>query len=145
MMRTMCKSKIHGAFVTEANLHYVGSLTIDKTLMTAADILPYEWLLVVNVNTGARFETYAIEGEAGSGIIGLNGAAARLGHPGDKLIIMCSASVPEEELPSFRPHIVFVDAQNRIVTPSVGDRTWDLDSNHNAESEMNDALRATLS
>jgi len=139
----MCKSKIHGAIVTEANLHYVGSLTIDRTLMSAADILPYEWLLVVNVNTGARFETYAIEGEANSGIIGLNGAAARLGHPGDKLIIMCSAAVPEEELSSFRPHIVFVDGQNHIVTPSVGDRAWDLETNFDAEREMNDALRAT--
>jgi aspartate 1-decarboxylase len=143
MMRTMCKSKIHGAIVTEANLHYVGSLTIDKTLMEAADILPYEWLLVVNVNTGDRFETYAIEGEADSGIIGLNGAAARLGHPGDKLIIMCSASVPAEELPAFRPRIVFVDERNRIVAPSFAGRTWDLESNPNAESEINTALRGS--
>jgi len=138
----MCKSKIHGAVVTEANLNYVGSLTIDKTLMQASDILPYEWLLVVNVNTGARFETYAIEGDAGSGIIGLNGAAARLGHPGDKLIIMCSASVSEEELAGFRPHIVFVDENNRIIAPSVGDRTRDLETNLRGESEINDALRA---
>ena len=140
MMRTMCKSKIHGARVTEANLHYVGSLTIDRTLMEAANILPYEWLHVVNVDTGARFQTYAIEGEAGSGIIGLNGAAARLGYPGDKLIIMCSASVTDEELSSFKPHIVFVDERNRIVTPSVGDRTWDLET-ISMESEMNEALR----
>jgi aspartate 1-decarboxylase len=140
MMRTMCKSKIHGVRVTEANLHYVGSLTIDRTLMEAANILPYEWLHVVNVDTGARFQTYAIEGEAGSGIIGLNGAAARLGYPGDKLIIMCSASVTEEELASFKPHIVFVDERNRIVTPSAGDRTWDVES-ISMESEMNEALR----
>jgi aspartate 1-decarboxylase len=137
----MCKSKIHGAIVTEANLHYVGSLTIDKALMQAADILSYEWLLVVNVTTGSRFETYAIEGEAGSGIIGLNGAAARLGHPGDKLIIMCSASVSEEELPAFKPRIVFVDESNHFVTPSFADRTWDLETNPNAESEINAALR----
>jgi aspartate 1-decarboxylase len=140
MMRTMCKSKIHGVRVTEANLHYVGSLAIDRTLMEAANILPYEWLHVVNVDTGARFQTYAIEGEAGSGIIGLNGAAARLGYPGDKLIIMCSASVTEEELASFKPHIVFVDERNRIVTPSAGDRTWDVES-ISMESEMNEALR----
>src|SRR3954454_17479890 len=138
MFRTMCKSKIHGATITEANLHYLGSLTIDKTLMDAANIIAYEWLLVVNVNTGSRFETYAIEGEAGSGIIGLNGAAARLGHPGDKVIIMCSASVPEDELASFRPHIVFVDSRNKIVTPNIGDRAWDVDT----EVEMNDILRA---
>ncbi len=117
MMRMMCKSKIHGATVTEANLHYTGSLTIDRTLMEAANIAPYEWLQVVNVTTGTRFETYAIEGEAGSGVIGLNGAAARLGHPGDKLIIMCPALISEDELPGFRPHLVFVDALNRIIKP----------------------------
>src|SRR5207237_5911634 len=104
MMRTMCKSKIHGARVTESNLHYVGSLTIDRTLMEAANILPYEWLHVVNVTTGSSCETYAIEGEAESGVIGLNGAAARLGHVGDKLIVMCSAMLPEAELPDFKPH-----------------------------------------
>lgn len=141
MLRTMCKSKIHGAIITEANLHYVGSLTIDRALMEAADILPYEWIYVVNVNTGGRFETYAIEGEAGSGIIGLNGAAARLGHPGDKLIIMCSASVSDEEMPHFKPRLVFVDSENKIVHPSVDDRRWDM-ADVNAESEMNEALRA---
>ncbi|MEO8288095.1 MAG: aspartate 1-decarboxylase [Chloroflexota bacterium] len=140
MMRTMCKSKIHGVYITEANLHYVGSITIDRTLLETANILPYEWVHVVNVTTGSRFQTYAIEGEAGSGIIGLNGAAARLGYPGDKLIIMCSASVPEEELAGFKPHIVFVDEQNHIITPSVGDHTWDVDD-LNVESEMNDAMR----
>src|SRR5436305_729571 len=129
MMRTMCKSKIHGAFVTEANLHYVGSLTIDSALMRAANIIPYEWVLVVNVTTGSRFETYAIEGEAGSGTIGLNGAAARLGHVGDKLIIMCSAMFSEEELAEFAPRFVFVDDHNRIL--ELGDET---------EAEMNRAL-----
>src|SRR5215217_3084296 len=117
MIRIMCKSKIHGAVVTEANLHYVGSLTIDRTLMEAANILPYEWLHVVNVTTGTRFETYAIEGEAGSGIIGLNGAAARLGHVGDTVIIMCSAMLTQEELQDFAPHLVFVDKQNKVVKP----------------------------
>src|SRR3989442_6134886 len=96
MMRMMCKSKIHGATVTEANLHYFGSLTIDRALMEAANIMPYEWLYVVNVTTGSRFETYAIEAEARSGAIVLNGAAARLGHVADKLIIMCSAMLPDE-------------------------------------------------
>jgi aspartate 1-decarboxylase len=140
MMRRMCKSKIHGAVVTEANLHYVGSLTIDQSLLEAANIVPYEWLHVVNVNTGSRFETYAIEGQAGSGIIGLNGAAARLGHPGDKLIIMCAASLTEEEIAHFKPRLVFVDERNRIVTPTVGDRGWDLES-LGVESEMNEAMR----
>ncbi len=140
MMRTVCKSKIHGATVTEANLNYVGSCTIDPTLMKAANIVPYEWLHVVNVNTGSRFQTYAIPGEASSGIIALNGAAARLGHPGDKVIIMCAASITEEELTTFRPHLVFVDDHNRIITPTVGDRSWNLDD-LGAESEINDALR----
>ena len=117
MMRMMCKSKIHGATVTDANLHYFGSLTIDRALMDAANIVPYEWLHVVNVTTGSRFETYAIEAETGSGAIVLNGAAARLGHVGDKLIIMCSAVLPEQELAGFAPHLVFVDDQNKIVTP----------------------------
>lgn len=142
MMRRVCKSKIHGAIVTEANLNYVGSLTIDRTLMEAANILPYEWLHVVNVTTGSRFETYAIEAAEGSGIIALNGAAARLGYMGDKLIIMCVASLSDEELKNgFTPHIVFTDAQNRIVTPSVGDREWDLEPTLSTESEMNSAMR----
>jgi len=140
MMRTMCRSKIHGAYITEANLHYVGSLTIDSALMKAANLAPYEWVHVVNVHTGDRFQTYVIEGEAGSGIIGLNGAAARLGHPGDKVIIMCAALVDEKELADFKPHLVFVDEHNHIVTPTVGDREWDLDD-LKTESEMNDAMR----
>ena|SRR5437868_631473 len=132
MMRTMCKSKIHGAVVTESNLHYMGSLTIDQALMDAANIIPYEWLHVVNVTTGSRFETYAIPGEAGSGVVGLNGAAARLGHPGDTLIIMCSAVIAESELGEFAPRLVFVDGQNRMIAP---DRA--------SEMEMNDVLRGS--
>ena len=145
MMRTVCKSKIHGAWVTEANLNYVGSLTIDSTLMEAANIAPYEWLHVVNVTTGARFQTYAIAGEAGSGIIALNGAAARLGFAGDKVIIMCSASVTEEELAGFHPHLVFVDEKNQIINPSIGGREWDLAALEDigVETEMNDAIRET--
>lgn len=143
MMRTVCKSKIHGAWVTEANLNYVGSLTIDSTLMKAANIAPYEWLHVVNVTTGSRFQTYAIEGEAGSGIIALNGAAARLGLAGDKVIIMCSASVTEEELAGFRPHLVFVDDKNHIINPTIGGREWDLAALEglDVETEMNGAIR----
>jgi aspartate 1-decarboxylase len=138
----MCKSKIHGATVTEANLNYVGSLTIDRALMDAANIVPYEWLHVVNVTTGSRFETYAIEAEAGSGIIALNGAAARLGDIGDRVIIMCVASLSPEELADFSPRLVFVDGQNRIVRPSAAGRTWDLDA-LGVESEMNRAMRET--
>jgi aspartate 1-decarboxylase len=108
--------------------------------MEAANIVPYEWVHVVNVTTGERFQTYAITGEAGSGIIGLNGAAARLGYQGDKLIIMCSASVDEKELAEFKPHLVFVDDKNHIITPTAGDRAWDLDD-LNVESDMNDAMR----
>jgi aspartate 1-decarboxylase len=143
MMRTVCKSKIHGAWVTEANLNYVGSLTIDSTLMKAANIAPYEWLHVVNVTTGSRFQTYAIGGEAGSGIIALNGAAARLGFAGDKVIIMCSAAVTEDELAGFRPHLVFVDDKNHIINPTIGGREWDLAALEglDVETEMNGAIR----
>jgi aspartate 1-decarboxylase len=140
VMRRMCKSKIHGASVTEANLHYVGSLTIDSALMEAAGIVPYEWLHVVNVTTGSRFETYAIEPEADSGTIALNGAAARLGYVGDKVIIMCVASISPEELADFAPKLLFVDGRNRIVQPSVGDRTWDFDA-LGVEGEMNSVMR----
>lgn len=137
MMRTMCKSKIHGARVTEANLHYVGSLSIDRVLMEAANIAPYEWLHVANVNTGARFQTYAIAAEAKSGTIALNGAAARLGSAGDVLIIMCAGALSEEELGSFKPHIVFVDERNKIVSPDPEDRVWASDT----EARMNEAIR----
>ena len=139
MMRTMCKSKIHGAYITEANLHYVGSITIDRALMEAANLAPYEWVHVVNVTTGERFQTYAIPGDAGSGVIGLNGAATRLGYQGDKVIIMCPALVDEKELPDFRPHLVFVDEQNRIITPTAGDRAWNLED-LDVENEMNKAI-----
>jgi aspartate 1-decarboxylase len=117
MMRTMFKSKIHRATVTEANLNYVGSITIDSDLLKAADILEYEQVQVVNVTTGARFETYTIAGPAGSGVICLNGGAARLAHPGDIVIIISYAQVSEEELANFKPKVVLVDAQNRMVEP----------------------------
>src|SRR6202521_6290940 len=102
MMRWMCKSKIHRATVTEANLAYEGSITIDETLMEAADIVPYEMVQVLNINNGERFETYAIPGHKGSGIVCLNGAAARLGVVGDKVIIISCAMVDEVGVPAFR-------------------------------------------
>jgi len=119
MMRTMFKSKIHRATVTEANLNYAGSITIDSDLLKAADILEYEQVSVVNINTGARFETYTIAGPAGSGVICLNGGAARLAHPGDLVIIITYAQMTEADLEQFHPTVVLVDAQNRPVEPAI--------------------------
>lgn len=115
MFRTMLKSKIHRARVTEADINYVGSITIDADLMKAADIFPHEKVHVVDVDNGARLETYAIEGEAGSGVIGMNGAAARLVHAGDTIIILSYAQVSEDEARRLRPTVVFVDERNRMV------------------------------
>ncbi|MCX7912085.1 MAG: aspartate 1-decarboxylase [Dehalococcoidales bacterium] len=115
-MRTMLKSKIHRARVTDANIDYEGSITIDRELMARADILPYEQVHVLNVNNGARFTTYAIEGEAGSGVICLNGAAARLAVKGDIVIILTYTQVPEEEARNYQPKIVHVDEKNAVVT-----------------------------
>lgn len=115
MIRMMAKSKIHRATVTEANLNYVGSITIDKKLLEAADILPYEQVQVLNVNNGARFETYVIEGEEGSGVICLNGAAARQAVPGDIVIIIAYGGFDEKELKHFEPKIVHVNGENKIV------------------------------
>ena len=114
MLRTMCKSKIHRATVTDANLNYQGSITIDEALMEAADLLPYEKVQVVNNNTGARFETYVIKGGRDSGTVCLNGAAARLVQRGDIVIIISYVQVDEKELPSFQPRIVAVNSQNQI-------------------------------
>lgn len=115
MLRTMFKSKIHRATVTDANLNYVGSITIDSDLMQAADILEHEQVSVVNINNGARFETYVIKGEAGSGTICLNGAAARLVQPGDLVIIITYAQLTPAEIETFTPTVVQVDGGNRIV------------------------------
>jgi aspartate 1-decarboxylase len=115
MMRTMFKSKIHRATVTEANLNYVGSITVDSNLLEAADMLEYEQVAVVNVTTGARFETYTIAGPAGSGIICLNGGAARLAHPGDLVIIITYAQYSEAELAAYAPKVVLVSEKNRPV------------------------------
>lgn len=115
MLRDMFKSKIHRATVTDANLNYEGSITIDEHLLKAADILPGEKVQVVNVNNGARFETYTIPGKALSGTICLNGAAARLAQPGDVVIIITYAQYESHELATYAPHTIKVDANNRIV------------------------------
>jgi aspartate 1-decarboxylase len=114
MLRTMMKSKIHRATVTEADINYVGSITIDSDLMKAADLLEYEMVHVVDVDNGARLETYVIAGAPGSGTICLNGAAARLVQVGDKVIVISYAQVTEEEARSMQPTIVFVGEGNRI-------------------------------
>jgi len=110
----MCKSKIQKATVTETNLEYEGSIAIDRNIMVKADILPYEMVLIVNLNTGARFETYAIPAGRNSGVIGLQGGAARLGEVGDKLIIISYAFIQEEKVKVYKPKIVFLDEENRI-------------------------------
>ncbi|RCX23302.1 L-aspartate 1-decarboxylase [Fontibacillus phaseoli] len=115
MYRTMMKSKIHRATVTEANLNYVGSITIDESLMESADLLENEKVQIVNNNNGARLETYVIPGPRGSGVICLNGAAARLVQPGDNVIIISYAQMSPEELRSHKPTVVFVDENNRPV------------------------------
>ncbi|MWC28504.1 aspartate 1-decarboxylase [Paenibacillus sp. MMS18-CY102] len=113
MFRTMMKSKLHRATVTEANLHYVGSITIDEDLMDAADIWANEKVQIVNNNNGARFETYVIKGPRGSGVICLNGAAARQVQPGDQVIIISYAAMTEEEARSYKPRVVILDENNR--------------------------------
>ena len=124
MYRYMLHSKIHRATVTQADLHYVGSLTIDMDLMEAADLLPGQQVDVVDVDNGNRLTTYAIEGERGSGILCINGAAARLISPGDTVIIIAYASMTDEDARSHDPHVVFVDKDNRIV--EVGDDGGDV-------------------
>jgi len=114
MVRTICKSKLHGATVTEANVQYTGSLTLDADLMKAADLVPYEQVHVVDVDNGARLVTYCIAGPRGSGTICVNGAAARLIAAGDKIIVISYAHVTPEELDALTPKIVMVDERNRI-------------------------------
>jgi aspartate 1-decarboxylase len=115
MQRTMLKSKIHRATITACDLHYVGSITIDAELLEAADILPHEQVAVVDIDNGARFETYTIAGDRGSGEIKLNGAAARLVHRGDTIIVISYAAYGGEELSSHVPRVVHVDAHNQIL------------------------------
>ncbi|SEN43662.1 L-aspartate 1-decarboxylase [Amphibacillus marinus] len=115
MYRTMMKAKIHRASVSEANLNYVGSITIDQDIMEAVDILPHEKVQIVNNNNGARLETYVIPGERGSKLVCLNGAAARLVQVNDTVIIVAYASVSTEELPNFKPKVALMNDKNEIV------------------------------
>ena len=114
MLRTILKSKIHRAKVTEANLYYEGSITIDELLMKAADIAEYEKVEVFNLNNGHRLETYAIQGKPGSGVICLNGPAARGACVGDEIVIVCYIQADLEEIKGLRPKVIKVDAGNRI-------------------------------
>ncbi|HZG16439.1 MAG TPA: aspartate 1-decarboxylase [Candidatus Bathyarchaeia archaeon] len=116
MFRTMMKAKIHRATVTEANLNYVGSITIDKQIMDAVDLLPNEKVQIVNNNNGARLETYVIEGEPGSGVICLNGAAARLVQPGDVVIIISYALMTDEQARNHKPRVAIMGENNKIET-----------------------------
>lgn len=115
MFRTMMTSKIHRATVTQADLHYVGSVTIDADLMDAADLLEGEQVTIVDIDNGHRLETYAITGARGSGVIGINGAAAHLVHPGDLVIIIAYGMMSDADARSFTPRVVFVDGANRPV------------------------------
>ena len=114
MLREMCKAKIHSATVTEADLNYTGSITIDKSLLQELDILHYERVQVLNINNGSRIETYVIEGEPDSGIICLNGAAARWAVPGDKVIIIAYCLVDDTQARNWKPKIVVLDEKNKI-------------------------------
>lgn len=114
MFRTMMTSKIHRATVTQADLHYVGSVTIDADLLDAADLLEGEQVTIVDIDNGNRLETYAIAGERGSGVIGINGAAAHLVHPGDLVIIIAYGILSPAEVDGYAPRVVFVDEHNRI-------------------------------
>lgn len=124
-MRTMLKSKIHRARVTQVDLDYEGSIAIDRSLMEASDILPFERVEVLNVHNGARFSTYAIQGEANSGIIGINGAAARLVAKGDIVIILSYCQVPDDDAVNMAPRIVRVDSRNRVVEPWPAVPQWE--------------------
>lgn len=118
MRRRLMKSKIHRATITAADLHYEGSLTLDTELMAAADLVEYEEIQVVNVNNAQRFTTYVIPGPAGSGVVQLNGAAARLGMVGDLVILIAYGDVEEGDVAAFEPAVVFVDESNRRVEPA---------------------------
>ena len=119
MFRTMLKSKLHRVTVTQADLHYVGSVTIDEDLLDAADLLPGEQVAIVDVTNGARLETYVITGERGSGVLGINGAAAHLVHPGDLVILIAYGLMDNAEASAYRPRVVFVDADNHVLETGV--------------------------
>ena len=123
MFRTMLKSKIHRATVTQADLHYVGSVTVDEDLLDAADLLPGEQVAIVDVTNGARLETYVIPGRRGSGVIGINGAAAHLVHPGDLVILISYGQMDDAEARAYRPRVVHVDVDNRVVDLSADPTT----------------------
>ena len=145
MFRTMLKSKIHRATVTQADLNYVGSVTIDEDLMQAADLLPGEQVAIVDVTNGARLETYVIPGERGSGVIGINGAAAHLVHPGDLVILIAYGVMDEIESIAYRPKIVFVDADNKVLDqgedPAHAPAGSGLMSGAEVRAETSDAAR----
>lgn len=128
MRRRMMKSKVHRATVTDANLHYVGSVTVDRDLMDAADLVEFEQVAVVDIDNGARLETYVIEGPRGSGAICLNGAAARLVAPGDRVILISYADYEDAELEGYAPRIVHVDTANGIVDEATAQALADLTS-----------------
>lgn len=128
MLRTMMKSKIHRATVTQADLHYVGSVTVDEDLLDAADLLPGELVHIVDITNGARLETYTIAGERGSGVIGINGAAAHLVHPGDLVILIAYGQMETAEARAYQPHVVFVDADNKVIT--LGNDPADVPDGH---------------
>ena len=145
MFRTMLKSKIHRATVTQADLNYVGSVTIDEDLMQAADLLPGEQVCIVDVTNGARLETYVIPGERGSGVIGINGAAAHLVHPGDLVILISYGVMDEIESIAYRPRVVFVDADNKVLDkgddPAHVPAGSGLSSGAEVHAETSDAAR----
>lgn len=126
MLINMFKGKIHRATVTEANLNYVGSITIDRELLDASGILPGERVQIVNNHNGERLETYTIEGPAGSGVICLNGAAARLVQPGDTVIIIAYAWMEEAQAHGFKPKVVYVDRENRMVEAAENEQHGDI-------------------
>ncbi|MFW0797568.1 aspartate 1-decarboxylase [Gordonia sp. CPCC 205515] len=126
MFRTMMTSKIHRARVTQADLHYVGSVTVDQDLLDAADLLEGEQVTIVDIDNGARLETYVIAGERGTGVLGINGAAAHLVHPGDLVIIIAYGILNEAEVAEYSPSVVFVDDHNRVLT--TGDDPADVPS-----------------
>ena len=119
MQRHLMKSKVHRAAITATDLHYEGSLTVDEDLLDAADLVAHEEIHVVNVNNGSRFTTYVIPGPRGSGVMQLNGAAARLGHPGDLVILIAYGVFTEPEAQRHTPRVVFVDERNRVVRASL--------------------------
>ncbi len=126
--RRMMKSKIHRATVTDANLNYVGSITIDTDLMAAADLLEWEQVAIVDIDNGNRFETYVIPGTAGSGAMCLNGAAARLVHPGDRIIVISYADYDPSELENFAPTVVHVDRSNRAIAEELAQLQAQVDA-----------------